>query len=112
MNFTAKGAFDYFIENKPDDFDIYLAGIYHGQIEENNTVADFSGLMLYIIKDKFFNLFLEADESKDIDRALSNKGKFIVCNPFAAIQHNGYSDHFKKYCNYDFYLKERKLFGK
>ncbi|HXB45315.1 MAG TPA: hypothetical protein VNV85_14720 [Puia sp.] len=112
VKFTAHGAFDFFLQNKLQDFEIYLASIYHGLINADNTVADFSGLTLYIVKDKFYDIFLEAGEDEDLDRSLKNKGRFIVSNPFTAIQHNGYSDHLKKYCNYDSYLKERKLFEK
>jgi hypothetical protein len=111
VQFISPGAFNYFLENKPPDFDIYLASVYHGIIKEDSSVTDFSGLTLYIVKSKFYDQFLAVNENEDLDRALKNKGKFIICNPFAAIQYNGYSDHLKKYCNYDWYLRERKLFG-
>jgi|GEM_PF-3592620 len=44
------------------------------------------------------------------DRSLVNKGKFIICNPFVAIQQDGYSDNSKKYQNYNFYTQNRQLF--
>ena len=46
LYFTAKGAFDYFLKNKPSDFDIYLGGIHEGKVKQDNTVADFSGTTL------------------------------------------------------------------
>lgn len=59
---------------------------------------------------KFYNIFLSLPEEKDIDRSLAHKGKFIVCNPFVAIQQNGFSDNQKKYQNYEMYLQNRQLF--
>lgn len=110
LKFTSKGAFDFFIKNKPTDFDIYLSGIYSGEINADNEVKDFSGLTFYIINQRFFGTFLSMPENENIDRCLSNKGKFIVCNPFTVIQYNGFSDNVKRYCNYDTYLKGRDLF--
>jgi hypothetical protein len=110
LKFTSKGAFKFFLKNKPKDFDIYLAGIYIGKINDDNTVKDFSGLTCYIINQRFFDTFLSMPEQCNIDRCLKNKGKFIVCNPFAVIQYHGFSDNVKRYCNYDSYLIGRKLF--
>jgi len=110
VKFTAKGAFDYFKKNEPDDYDLYLGGIYYGKIKEDNSVSDFGGAMLYMIRENFYDTFLSVNEERDIDRSLSNKGKFIVCNPFTAIQHEGFSDNKKAYVNYEMCLKGRKLF--
>lgn len=63
--------------------------IIYGNINLDNTVNDFSGLHFYKIKNNFYDTFLSTAEAKDIDRSLANKGKYIVCNPFSAIQHNG-----------------------
>src|SRR6266404_95325 len=38
LRFTAEGAFDFFISKKPSDFDIYLGGIYCGNIKGDNSV--------------------------------------------------------------------------
>jgi hypothetical protein len=110
VKFTAKVAFDYFKKNEPDDYDLYLGGIYYGKIEEDNSVSDFAVAMLYMIKENFYDTFLSVNEERDIDRSLSIKGKFIVCKRFAAIQHEGFSDNKKAYVNYEMCLKGRKLF--
>lgn len=110
IKFTARGAFDYFIKNEPKEYDLYLGGIIYGTINSDNSVSDFSGTHLYKIKQNFYDIFLSMPEEKDIDRALANMGKFIVCNPFTAIQHNGFSDNQKRYQNYDNYLQNRQLF--
>jgi hypothetical protein len=111
VHFTAKGAFDYFINNKPNDFDIYLGSINDGIIKKDDSVDDFSGTTIYIVKERFYDIFLALPEHLNIDRALSNKGKFIVCNPFIAIQHNGYSDNTKRFYNHEEYLAGRNLYG-
>ncbi len=38
VRFTNPNSFKYFLENKPKDFDIYLSGIYLGEILEDNSV--------------------------------------------------------------------------
>lgn len=110
VKFTAKGAFNYFLKNEPTQYDLYLGGVYYGKIKEDNSVHDFAGTMLYKIHEKFYDTFLSVSEERDIDRSLANQGKFIVCNPFVAIQHEGYSDNKKAFVNYDICLKGRKLF--
>jgi hypothetical protein len=111
LKFTAKGAFNFFLENKPIDFDLYLASIYLGEIKNDNTVNDFSGLTFYIVREKFYNLFLSMPEHDNLDRLMKGQGKFCVCNPFTVVQHNGFSDNVNQYCNYDNFLMGRELFG-
>lgn len=110
IKFTARQAFEYFIKNEPNDFDLYLGGITHGKIDTDNSVTDFAGTHFYKINQKFYKTFLLLPEDKDIDRSLAHKGKFIVCNPFIAIQQNGFSDNQKKYQNYELYIQNRQLF--
>lgn len=71
---------------------------------------DFAGMHFYKIKKNFYDTFLSISEEKDIDRSLANKGKFIVCSPLVAIQHNGISDNQKTHQNYDRYVQNRELF--
>ena len=117
--FTDKGAFDYFIKNIPEDYDLYLGGIYNkkgngGTLDENNRVTDFfCGMTLYVVNARFYDSFLAANELNHIDRELSKQSrdkKFIVCNPFVCVQENGYSYLKKGNYNYDEYLVGRELF--
>ena len=110
LRFTDKGAFQFFLKNKPIDFDIYLASIYYGKIKKDNTVKDFSGTTFYILNQSFYSTFLSVDEDMHLDRSLNNLGKYVVCNPFTVIQHNGYSDNLKRNCNYDLILADKDLF--
>ena len=111
VKFTAPGAMSYFLEQEPLLYDLYLGGISHGKIGNDQTVTDFAGTMLYKINQYFYDTFLSIPEDGHIDRNLKNKGRYIVCQPFAATQHNGYSDNKKEYFNYDLYLNGRTLFG-
>lgn len=111
LKFTAKGAFNFFLETKPNDFDLYLASIYIGEIKQDNTVDNFSGLTFYIVKEKYYDTFLSTPEHDNLDRLIKYTGRFIVCNPFTVIQQNGFSDNVGIYCNYDAFLSGRKLFG-
>lgn len=110
IRFCDKGAWQYFLDNEPEDYDIYLASVYTGHIDENNETKDFSGLTLYMVHQKFYTTFLATNELNHLDRALFKRGKYVVCNPFAAIQYNGLSDNKKKIMNYDSYMNGRKLF--
>lgn len=112
IKFTAPRAFHYFLSTQPLDYDIYLGSVIWGNVQKDNSVTDFAGTTLYIIKQEFYDTFLSLPENIDIDKALCGKGRFVVCSPFVAIQHNGYSDNYQEYRDYDFFIKDRKLFGK
>jgi len=108
--FTAPGAFDYYLKHEPEDYDLYLGSTYYGNIKEDNTIDDFAGLILYTIHQRFYKTFLSIPEEGHFDRALAYKGKYVVCNPFVALQHNGFSDNKKKYIDYNWCMKDRELF--
>jgi hypothetical protein len=104
LHFRAPNAFQYFLDKKPADFDIYLGGIIYGKINDENRVTDFSGTTMYMVSQKFYDIILQLPETEHLDRALGGKGKFIVCHPFVVIPHNGYSDNHKRYMDYTPYL--------
>ncbi len=81
-----------------------------GQLLPDHTVTDFAGTHLYTIHQDFYSTFLNQNGEIDIDRALKNKGKFVVCNPMVAIQRNGFSDNRKKVMNYSIYFQGRSLY--
>jgi hypothetical protein len=112
IKFTSPGAFDYFLKNEPAEYDIYLGGIFYGNIKADGSVNDFAGATLYVVKQQFYAVFLSLPENEniDFDRALVGKGKFIVCDPFVAIQYNGYSDNVKKHRSYEPFFKNRRLY--
>lgn len=111
MVFTANGAFEYFLENKPEDYDLYLSSVYCGKIETDNTCKDFRGLTLYFISSRFYDTFLSTPEKQNIDSAMFRLGKYVVCQPFIALQREGYSYHLKMMTTYGHYLFRRPIFG-
>jgi len=108
---THKDSWKYFIENKPKDFDIYLSGIYMGVISKSNTVEKFCGFHCYIVSQRFYETFLSTEDDAHIDMSLAGLGKFVVCNPFAFIQYNGFSNNTGKVENYDPLLNGRNLYN-
>lgn len=109
IEFTGKNAFHYFLQNEPQDYDLYLGGISYGKIKEDYTVDDFAGTHLYKIRKRFFERFNSLSGQKDIDRDLANKGKYVVCNPMIAIQSDGFSDNTKEYRNNKVFFEKRSL---
>lgn len=107
--FTSLRGWKYFLDNEPDDYDIYIGGHYSGVHFPDNTVHGFTGLTLYKIADRFYDTFLNVSEFRNIDAAITGLGKFTICNPEVAKQRNGYSFHRKKVVNDDHYLTNRKF---
>lgn len=111
VKFFGAGAFDYFIATIPEYFDIYLGGIYVGNIDENNEVKVFSGMHCYIVHECFYDTFLNTPTDKHIDRALGGLGKYVVCDPFIAEQYDGFSSNTGKDETYTRLMNGRRKFN-
>ena len=109
--FPAEDGWQYYQDNKPKEFDLYLGGVYRGEIDENNKIKRFTGMMCYTISEKFYTTFLGVNEMLDIDGAMSGLGDFYVCNPFAAICHDGWSENVGGMMAYNHLLKGREVRG-
>lgn len=110
---TAPGAWEYFLKNKPDDYDLYLGGIYQAQIEEDRILNGFSGMTLYFVHNKFYDTFLSMAEDYHIDRNLGNiafQQNYKVCHPFICKQIGGYSDNLRKETSYESFYEGRDFF--
>jgi hypothetical protein len=111
--FVDYGAFDYYISQMPEDYDLYLGMIYNGEIKNNKILNGFSGLTLYTIHNRFYDYFLSASEGDHLDRWLGNTAylnKYIVCDKFVCKQSNGYSDRRREKCNYDVYYLDMTFY--
>lgn len=110
-----EGAHDYFMANKPQgDWDLYLGGVYIPYFDDRNNknrLTGFVGFHCYIVRKKFYDIFLNVPENIDIDRALNGLGDYRLCYPYAAVQYNGWSDNAGKVCNYDMLLAGKEIFG-
>lgn len=111
LRFFASGAWDYFIQNIPNDFDVYLSSIYLGDIKEDNTTDYFCGMTLYIVHSRFYDKFLSINPNDHIDREMKGMGKFVVCNPMVCEQYDGHSQNTGKDEKYRNLLEGRNLFG-
>lgn len=105
LKFTAKNGYNYFLEHRPTDFDLYLGGIMYGKIEEDKTIKRFAGLTLYVVHQRFYETFLKMPDDKHLDQALDTKGKYVVCDPMIITQHDGFSDNHKRLMEYDYYQR-------
>jgi hypothetical protein len=110
LHFTGRGAFDFYLNHKPRNFDLYLGGIYHGDIDRDGITRDFSGLTLYMVSSRYYQKFLDSAEDKHIDRFQTNRGRFVVCQPCIVQQHDGFSDNVKKTVEYGSFLKGKTFF--
>ena len=62
LTFTDKGAWDYFLKNKPKEFDIYLGATYILPVS-NKKIC---GFHLYIISEKYYDSFLSVPDDAHI----------------------------------------------
>lgn len=108
---THPNSFKFFLDNEPEQYDMYLSMVYMGDLDENNRVKAFTGMTLYKVHSRFYDKFLSVEANEHIDRALSEiGGLFCVCNPFTFIQRNGWSSNTGKHEVYDNLLQNRALY--
>ena len=100
--FPAADGWEYFLRNKPDSFDLYLAGTYGDfdyHTEGGYYVRRPAGFHCYIIHEKYYDKFLATPPELHIDDA--QEGWFSLCYPFAALQRPGWSATAKRKVNYN-----------
>lgn len=108
LQFTAPGAWDYYLKNIPEDFHIFSGGIYAGQLQENRIINGYSGHTLITVNETFYDFFLSANESDHLDRFLGNfcfEKKYYVCLPFVVKQNPNYSENHRRKMTYEMYEK-------
>lgn len=106
LTFTDKGAWDYFLKNKPKEFDIYLGATYILPVS-NKKIC---GFHLYIISEKYYDSFLSVPDDAHIDTAVCDwGGDFNFCYPFPALQKAGFSFNAKDIVDYNKNLSEEDI---
>ncbi len=104
LMWTAKDSWQYFLSNKPAEFDLYLACSYL----PNELIC---GFHLYIISERFYDKFLAAPDNEHIDVCINDiKGDYHICRPFPALQRKGYSSNNRVDCDYNVVLKETDIY--
>lgn len=121
VRFLKSDSFQHFIDGielLPDDWDVYLSGVYTMIGWKNfngfRSVNDFAALHLYAVRQKFYDKFMSYEGGDHFDRWIGGKGgaKCYVRYPFSAIQHNGFSDQRKMNCNDDYFIKNFEVYGR
>lgn len=109
---------DYFFENKPIEYDIYLAGVYVGKdkLPFTRRLFQFSGMHFYFVHSRFFRQFLDIDESQSIDNSLSALAKTGVAEiyslyPMAAIQHENVSATSGCVFKHEYFFNKDNVYG-
>jgi len=104
LRFSCKNSFQYFLQNKPTEFDLYFGMIYTGTIQDKKISHGFSGMQFYCIHNSFYDVFLSAPAKKHIDSWLGSQAhryNFQVCEPFVCYGKSGYSDNFNRQWTFD-----------
>lgn len=101
LMFPSDGSWEYFVKNKPKDFDVYIGGSYliHNEWKyEPPTVKvnEWVGNHLIVISERYYDRWLETKDFGHIDSEQRGKGEFYVCFPYAALQRPSKSAN----CNY------------
>lgn len=106
LYFSAAGGWKYFLENKPETFDLYLWGSYIVPLS-NNCVC---GFQLYIIAEKFYDQFLSVPADIHIDYSMDSlKGDYRFCYPFSALQRSCFSANNRAITNYNSALRKEDI---
>lgn len=109
--FSPKG-WEFYLSKKPDwwKYDLYLSMVFMGDIDAGNKVEEFTGLTLYCVSKKFYEIFLSIPDDGHLDLLLARQGDYHVCVPFVCTQHEGVSGNTGKWESYDRLLRGRNLY--
>lgn len=107
LYFPADDGWRYFLNKMPQDFYLYVGGAYGYDINFSTygfnpaILKKWSGMHLYVVHQKFYKAFLEADTEKyNIEQAMkvqlqNNNMQAHICWPFAAVQAETPSDNIR-----------------
>jgi len=112
--FSAPGAWAYYIKNIPEDYDVYLGGIYSGNVDDGRVTNGYSGNTLIMINERFYDFILSSNEDDHLDRWLGNfafKQRYMVCEPYVVYQMEGYSENLRRPTSHAHYLDKMNLFA-
>jgi len=91
LAFSSDGAWEYFLKNEPDEYDVYIGGSY---LIDNRCkyepplvkVNSWVGNHLIMVNERYYNTWLSSKPDGHIDTEQDGKGEFYVCFPYAALQ--------------------------
>jgi len=92
--FPNENGFEWFLENKPEVYDIYAACNYIGRKPAGQKGAIHAkaivGFQLYLIHSRYYDTFLSTPDTQHIDSEQKSDMMFY-CYPYAALQRPGFS---------------------
>lgn len=105
--FTSDNAWKYFLDNKPESFDLYLAATF---CPPNSGLV--CGFHLYVISEKFYDKFLSTPDDVHIDTYMDElKGDYHFCHPYPALQRGGeWSTNNRAVVNYSSLINEEDIY--
>jgi hypothetical protein len=91
LYFRNENGFKYFMDNKPDNFDVYIGGTYliDNRIEYKAPIVKVDGWVgnqLIIINEKYYDTYLSVPNESHIDTVQQGLGDFYLCFPMPALQ--------------------------
>lgn len=111
ITFMCCGAFEYYLQNKPLDFSVYMGGVSNVLKREGDWITDFRGMTLYTVHESFYDKFLSVPETVNIDAGLKGLGKYYLSPKVVCSQKSGYSYHKKRHTDYSHLLKQYDTFN-
>lgn len=98
LMFTCGDSWRYFLNSKPENFDLYLSSTYI----VTEPLSKICGFHLYVVHEKFYDTFLSAPNTAHIDTVMEELGgDFKFCYPFPALQRAGFSANNMAQVNYN-----------
>jgi hypothetical protein len=114
ITFFDIGAYEYYLDNFPQSFDLYFGMVMVGLIDKNNRIDSIcSGMTIYAVHERFYDFFLSMDENTHIDRESTKyheQFEFFVCDKFVATQNSSKSTNSGRCTDFTPLLEGRKLF--
>lgn len=110
LMFTCINAWEYFLENKPIEYDIYSSCTYDDDLKNHNHLC---GFHLYFVNERFYEKYLSVPDEAHVDTAIDEMGgNFVVCRPFIALQRPFRSANHPEIpiSNYNTILKEGDIY--
>lgn len=107
LMFTSPNAWQYYLGNKPKDFDLYLAATYIVPTS-NKKIC---GFHLYTVRKKFYDKFLSMPDDVHCDTYMDELGgDYHFCYPFPALQRPGFSANNKAVVDYNKVLSPQDIY--
>jgi hypothetical protein len=114
--FPSEKGWKYFIDNKPENYSIYIGGNY---LIDNRLVyappimkvESYVGNHCIIVHESYYDIWLSTNSKDHCDTVHNGLGDFYVCFPFPALQRSGWSSNVQAIVNYNAIFNTANLEG-